>query len=165
GISDPLRTTVGDAVRRCRASGVRVLMITGDHPTTARTIAAEAGLLDPGEESNGAVLTGTELSGLANGELDRRLGRGRVGARATPLDKLRIVEGLSRLGHTVAVTGDGVNDAPALRLSDVGVAMGQSGTEVARQAADVVLADDEFSTLVEAVVEGRGFWRNIRGAL
>jgi magnesium-transporting ATPase (P-type) len=86
-------------------------------------------------------------------------------ARATPLDKVRIIEGLQRLGHTVAMTGDGINDAPALRLADVGVAMGRGGTEVARQAADVVLSDDNFSTLVETFVEGRSFWRNIRRAL
>jgi magnesium-transporting ATPase (P-type) len=111
------------------------------------------------------VLTGPEILGLPNGELDERLEHATVIARATPLDKLRIIEGLQRHGHTVAMTGDGVNDAPALRLGDVGVAMGRSGTEVARQVADVVLADDDFSTLVEALVEGRSYWRNIRRAL
>jgi hypothetical protein len=161
GIADPLRATVPAAVRRCREAGVRVLMITGDHPATARAIAQEAGLLDQGDE----VLSGDELGDLPDEELDRRLARARVIARAAPLDKLRIIEGLRRLGHTVAMTGDGVNDAPALRLADVGVAMGRGGTEVARQAAGVVLADDDFATLVEALVEGRGFWRNMRRAL
>jgi magnesium-transporting ATPase (P-type) len=136
-------------------------MITGDHPATSRAIAREAGLLD----GEGAVLTGAELGALDDDELAQRLEQVTVIARATPLDKLRIIEGLRRQGHTVAMTGDGVNDAPALRLADVGVAMGRGGTEVARQAADIVLADDDFSTLVEALVEGRGFWRNMRGAL
>jgi magnesium-transporting ATPase (P-type) len=159
GISDPLRPNVQEAVRRCREAGVRVIMLTGDHPATARTIAREAGLLDGAE---GEILTATELAELHNGDLDRRLERAVVVARATPLDKLRIIESLRRRGHTVAMTGDGVNDAPALRLADVGVAMGRAGTEVARQAADVVLADDDFATLVEALVEGRGFWQNMR---
>jgi calcium-translocating P-type ATPase len=161
GISDPLRPTVPAAVGRCREAGVRVIMITGDHPATARAIGREAGLLEADEE----LLIGTELADLANGELDRRLAKATVVARATPLDKLRIIESLQRLGHTVAMTGDGVNDAPALRLADVGVAMGRGGTEVARQAADVVLADDDFATLVETFVEGRGFWGNMRRAL
>ena len=161
GISDPLRPTVHDAIRRCQAAGVRVVMITGDHPATARAIAREAGLLQAG----GEVVTGPELTELQNGELDARLAKVAVVARATPLDKVRIVEGLRRLGHTVAMTGDGVNDAPALRLADVGVAMGRTGTEVARQASDLVLADDDFSTLVEGFVEGRGFWRNMRSGL
>src|SRR6266566_288620 len=161
GISDPLRPTVQAAVLRCHEAGVRVIMITGDHPATARTIAREAGLLNNG----GEVLTATEIAELHNSELDERLEHAVVIARATPLDKLRIIESLQRRGHAVAMTGDGVNDAPALRLADVGVAMGQSGTEVARQTADVGIADDDFSTLVEGFVEGRSFWRNIRRAL
>jgi len=161
GISDPLRPEVAAAVRRCHDAGVRVVMLTGDHPATARAIAGEAGLLTGDSE----IVTGADIAELDNGELDRRLERVTVIARVTPLDKLRIVESLQRRGHTVAMTGDGVNDGPALRLADVGVAMGQNGTEVARQAADVVLADDDFATLVEALVEGRSFWRNIRRAL
>jgi calcium-translocating P-type ATPase len=161
GISDPLRPTVPAAVRRCREAGVRVIMITGDHPATARRIAADAGLPVPDD----GLITGAELTELSNGDLDRRLRQVTVIARATPLDKLRIIEGLQRIGHAVAMTGDGVNDAPALRLADVGVAMGRGGTEVARQAAAVVLADDDFATLVEALVEGRGFWRNMRRSL
>ncbi len=157
GISDPLRIGVQQAVDRCHQAGVRVIMLTGDHPATARTIAREAGLL---AEANG-VLIGGELSTLDDNELDRRMERTTVVARATPIDKLRIVESLRRLGHTVAMTGDGVNDAPALRLAEAGVAMGH-GTEVARQAADIVLLDEDFATLVEALVEGRGFWQNIR---
>ena len=161
GISDPLRPDVPAAVRRCQEAGIRVLMLTGDSPATARAIAGQAGLLDGG----GDVLTGADIADLYNGELDARLEGVAVLARVTPLDKLRIVESLQRHGHVVAMTGDGVNDAPALRLADVGVAMGRGGTEVARQAADVVLADDDFATLVEALVEGRSFWRNIRRAL
>ncbi|MGI9090948.1 MAG: HAD-IC family P-type ATPase [Gemmatimonadaceae bacterium] len=161
GISDPLRAGVPGAIQRCHEAGVRVIMITGDHPATALAIAREAGI--PGDHSN--VLTGAEIAGLQSGDLDDRLERVTIVARAMPVDKLRIIESLQRRGHTVAMTGDGVNDAPALRLADVGVAMGRSGTEVARSAADVVLADDNFSTLVEAFVEGRTFWRNIRRAL
>jgi cation-transporting ATPase I len=161
GISDPLRPDVPAAVRRCQEAGIRVIMLTGDSPATARAIAREAGLLAGG----GDVLTGADIADLYNGDLDARLERAAVLARVTPLDKLRIVESLQRHGHVVAMTGDGVNDAPALRLADVGVAMGRGGTEVARQAADVVLADDDFATLVEALVEGRSFWRNIRRAL
>ncbi|MBW3656593.1 MAG: HAD-IC family P-type ATPase, partial [Gemmatimonadetes bacterium] len=161
GISDPLRQGVPEAVRRCHDAGVRVMMITGDHPATARAIASDAGL--PCDDDQ--VLTGAEIAGLPDSELDARLERATVIARATPLDKLRIVESLQRRGHIVAMTGDGVNDAPALRLANVGVAMGRGGTEVARQTADVVLTDDNFSTLVEALVEGRSFWRNIRRAL
>ncbi len=161
GISDPLRPGVPRAIERCRQAGVRVVMLTGDHPLTAIAIAQEAGLA-PGE---GNVLTGAEISSLDDAELDCRLRDASVIARITPLDKLRIVERLQAAGHTVAMTGDGVNDAPALRLADVGVAMGLHGTEVAREASDVVLADDDFSTLVETLVEGRNFWRNLRRAL
>jgi magnesium-transporting ATPase (P-type) len=162
GISDPLRTTVGEAVRRCQAAGVRILILTGDHPSTARAIAGEAGVLTPGRD---AVVRADDLAGLADAELAGRLEGVAVVARARPLDKLRIIEGLQRHGHVVAMTGDGVNDAPSLRLADVGVAMGRTGTEVARQASDLVLTDDDFATLVEALVEGRGFWRNMRNAL
>ncbi len=161
GLSDPLRDTVRTAVNRCHDAGVRVIMITGDHPSTARAIAYEAGLLN----GQGEVLTASDIAELQNGALEQRLERAVVIARATPLDKLRIIESLQRRGHTVAMTGDGVNDAPALRLADVGVAMGSGSTEVARQTADVVIADDDFSTLVEAFVEGRSFWRNIRRSL
>jgi cation-transporting ATPase I len=162
GISDPLRPGVAGAVRRSHEAGVRMIMLTGDHPATARAIAHEAGL-PLGE--NDEFLSGEEIAELDNGELDERLEHASIISRITPLDKLRIVESLQRRGHVVAMTGDGVNDAPALRLADVGIAMGRDGTEVARQASDVVLADDDFSTLVETLVEGRSFWRNIRRAL
>jgi cation-transporting P-type ATPase I len=161
GISDPLREGVAAAVARCQQAGVRVIVLTGDHPATAQAVAEQAGL----EVTARNVLTGTEISALDDGELDRRLREASVVARITPLDKLRIVERLQSQRHTVAMTGDGVNDAPALRLADVGVAMGLHGTEVARQASDVVLADDDFATLVETLVEGRSFWRNLRRSL
>jgi calcium-translocating P-type ATPase len=161
GIADPLRPGVRGAVRRCHASGVRVMMLTGDHSETALAIAREAGLANGREP----VLTGPEIAELEPEELDRRLDEATVVARITPIDKLRIVESLQRRGHTVAMTGDGVNDAPALRLADVGVAMGRHGTEVARQAADMILTEDDFSVLTEALVEGRSFWRNLRRAL
>jgi magnesium-transporting ATPase (P-type) len=162
GISDPLRPAVPAAVERCLAAGIRVLVLTGDHPVTARAIATEAGLLGPGHT---AILRAADLADLSMEETARRLDGVAVVARATPLDKLRIIEGLRELGHTVAMTGDGVNDAPSLRLADVGVAMGRVGTEVARQAADVVMVDDDFASLVESLVEGRGFWRNMRAGL
>jgi cation-transporting P-type ATPase I len=161
GIADPLRAGVEEAVNRCRDAGIRLIMLTGDHPATARAIAVDAGL----SAGDADVLTGGEVEQLDDRELDDRLERASVIARITPLDKVRIVESLQRRGHTVAMTGDGVNDAPALRLADVGVAMGREGTEVARQAGDVVLADDDFATLAEALVEGRGFWQNMRRAL
>ena len=161
GISDPLRPHVRAAVRRCRDAHVRVIMLTGDHAATARSAAREAGVVINSEN----VLTGTEINDLDDERLTARLREATVIARISPLDKVRIVELLQRDGHVVAMTGDGVNDAPALRLADVGVAMGDHGTEVARQAADLVLADDDFATLVEALVEGRGFWRNLRRAL
>jgi calcium-translocating P-type ATPase len=161
-ISDPLRPSVPEAVHRCQAAGIRVIMLTGDHPATAQSIAREAGLLVTGHDK---VLRAADLAELSPAELDESLDGVAVIARAAPLDKLRIIESLRRRGHIVAMTGDGVNDAPSLRLADVGVAMGRSGTEVARQASDLVLMDDDFATLVEALVEGRGFWRNMRTAL
>jgi len=161
GISDPLREGVPAAVARCQEAGVRVIMLTGDHPATARAVAEQAGL----DIAPQCLLTGAEISRLDDRELDRRLEDASVIARINPLDKLRIVERLQARGHTVAMTGDGVNDAPALRLAAVGVAMGQQGTEVARQASDVVLADDDFATLVETLVEGRSFWVNLRRSL
>jgi calcium-translocating P-type ATPase len=161
GISDPIKPGIRAAVERCAEAGVRVIMLTGDHPATARSIARQAGLAVDGE----AVLLATQLAELDDKSLQRRLEHTAVIARTTPLDKVRIVRALQRGGHVVAMTGDGVNDAPALRLADVGVAMGRRGTDVAREAADVVLSDDDFSTLAEALVEGRAFWQNMRRAL
>lgn len=161
GISDPLREGAPEAVARCRAAGIRMIMLTGDHPATATRIAGELGL----PLGDGAIPTGEQIEDVTDGELGEMLDRTSVVARITPIDKLRIVECLQRAGHTVAMTGDGVNDAPALRLADVGVAMGAGGTEVARQAADLVLADDRFETLTDALLEGRSLWQNLHEAL
>jgi cation-transporting ATPase I len=162
GLSDPMRPRVPAAVGRCQAAGIRVLMITGDHIGTARAIGRQAGLF---RQERDEAVTAAELRELPAADLDQRLGQVAIVARATPVDKVRVIESLRRRGHTVAMTGDGVNDAPALRLADVGVAMGRSGTEAAQQAADVVLGDDEFAHLAEALVEGRSLWRNMRHAL
>jgi magnesium-transporting ATPase (P-type) len=160
GISDTLRAGVAEAVRRCRSAGIRLIMLTGDHPATARAVAREIGLLD-----DGRVLTGFDIEHLSEEELADALEGASVVARIPPLEKLRIVEALRRRGHVVAMTGDGVNDGPALRLADVGVAMGRDGTEVARQAGDLVLGDDDFAVLVETLIEGRNFWANLRRSL
>jgi calcium-translocating P-type ATPase len=161
-MTDPLRASAPGAVARCQQAGIRVLMLTGDHLGTARTIGRQSGLFTA---QFGEALTAAELHDLSVAELDQRLERVAIVARASPVDKVRIIESLRRRGHIVAMTGDGVNDAPAVRLADVGVAMGRTGTEAARQAADVVLVDDDFAHLAEALVEGRSFWRNMRHAL
>ncbi len=157
GIADALRPGVPDAIRRCHEAGVRVLMITGDHPATAEAIAREAGLpVGPGRILNASLLRELDDPTLAD-----ELAQASVVARATPLDKLRIVQLLRAHGDVVAMTGDGVNDAPAQRLADVGIAMGW-GTAVAREAADLILVEDDFAVIVDALVQGRSFWRNMR---
>ncbi|MDP3967816.1 MAG: cation-transporting P-type ATPase [Nocardioides sp.] len=158
-LEDPPRPDVIESVAACRRAGIGLAMITGDHPETARTIAVEVGLFLPG----GAVLDGASLPS-DDAHLARLLDRpeGAVVARATPAAKLRIARALQGHGHVVAMTGDGVNDAPALRAADVGVAMGASGSDVAREAADLVLLDDHFATIVGAVELGRATFENIR---
>jgi Ca2+-transporting ATPase len=156
GLQDPLRPTAADSIRRARDAGLAVAILTGDHAMTASAIARSLEL----DES--APLTGTELALLDDRELGESTRRHSVFARVTPADKLRLVEALQRAGHVVAVTGDGINDTPALRRADVGVAMGHSGTEAAREAAEVVLTDDDFSTIVAAIGEGRRIADNIR---
>jgi magnesium-transporting ATPase (P-type) len=160
GMIDPPRAEAKPSIEKCRRAGIRVIMITGDQKSTAIAVAREVGLLD-GVGPQG-VYTETEVAGLDDAAFDRVLDDAAVFARVTPLTKLRIVERLTKQGKTVAMTGDGVNDAPALKRAAVGVAMGQSGTDVARQVADVVLADDNFSSIVSAVEEGRTVYRNIK---
>jgi P-type Ca2+ transporter type 2C len=158
GMIDPPRVGVKEAVRQSLEAQVGVVMITGDHKLTAMAIAKELGLW-----SEGAIaLTGTELEALSDKDLHTRIDSVRVFARVTAEQKLRIVRAFKACGHVVAMTGDGVNDAPALREAHIGVAMGKDGTDVARQAADMVLADDNFATIVDAVREGRAIWRNIQ---
>jgi Ca2+-transporting ATPase len=158
GMIDPPREGVKEAVRASVEAQVTVVMITGDHKLTAVAIAKELGLW-----SEGAIaLTGQELEKLTDAELQTRIDSVRVFARVTAEQKLRIVRAFKARGHVVAMTGDGVNDAPALREAHIGVAMGRDGTDVARQAADMVLADDNFATIVDAVREGRAIWRNIQ---
>lgn len=158
GLIDPLRREVPDAVARCRAAGVEVRMITGDHPETALAIARQ---LNPDDPPTRAV-TGAELAALSGPELDRRILEADVYARVEPGQKTMIVNVLQAHGHFVAVTGDGVNDAPALRAAHVGVSMGASGTDVARAAAELILTDDNFASIVAGIEEGRTAYANIR---
>ena len=159
GMADPPRPGVREAIAQCRSAGIDVTMITGDHPVTARSIAQRLGLA-----GEGPPLTGAELDQLDDEALAARLRETSVAARVSPQHKLRIVKVLQGQGHVVAVTGDGVNDAPALKAASIGVAMGQSGTEVAREAADLVLTDDNFVTIVRAVEQGRVTFAAIRKA-
>ncbi|MEN8706759.1 MAG: HAD-IC family P-type ATPase [Nocardioides marinisabuli] len=157
---DPPRDTAAAAVRSCREAGIEVKMITGDHAGTAVSVARQVGLLD-GDGDGDAVLSGAEVEALDDGLVGEAVERASVFARVSPGQKLRIVEALQARRHVVAMTGDGVNDAPALKRADVGVAMGRSGTEVAKDAGDVVLTDDDFATIEAAVEEGRGVFDNI----
>ena len=160
GFEDPPRPEVPAAVERCREAGIRIIMVTGDHPATALAVAREIGLVTTLAPR---VLGGDELRRMSDTELQLALDSPEIlCARVTAEQKLRIVTALQRKGHIVAVTGDGVNDAPALRAADIGVAMGISGTDVAREAADIVLLDDNFASIVRAVEEGRAIFENIR---
>ena len=161
GLLDPPRPEAQDAVERCRRAGIRVLMVTGDHPDTALAVAREVGLVAAGGPWP-PVLTGSELNALQDEELLARLDSVRIFARVSPEHKLRLVHLLKRRGEVVAMTGDGVNDAPALKRADIGVAMGLSGTEVTKETAALILADDNFATLVAAVEEGRAIYDNIK---
>lgn len=156
GLSDPLRASAAASIAAARAGGLAVLTLTGDHPVTAAAIAREL------ELPNADPLTGADVDALSSEELTKALRSRSVFARVTPAHKLRLVEVLQRDGEVVAVTGDGINDTPALRRGDVGVAMGRSGTEAAREAADVVLTDDDFATILAAIREGRRIADNVR---
>jgi magnesium-transporting ATPase (P-type) len=157
-MDDPPREGVDESISRCREAGIHVVMVTGDHATTARAIAARVGL----DERDAPVLTGSEIDELDDAALARRVAHTSVVARATPSDKLRVVRAAQASGFDVAVTGDGVNDAPALRQANLGVAMGHSGSDVAREAADLVITDDDFSSIVAGVREGRVAYDNVR---
>ena len=158
GMFDPPRAEVIPAIAAAQRAGIRIVMITGDSPTTAAAIARDVGILAEGDET----VTGEELDAMSDLELSDRMPRLAVFARVTPLHKLRIVNALSARGEITAMTGDGVNDAPALKRANIGIAMGISGTEVAKEAADMVLTDDNFATIVRAVEEGRVIYGNLR---
>ncbi|WP_207922979.1 cation-translocating P-type ATPase [Plasticicumulans lactativorans] len=160
GLEDPPRPDVAEAVTRCHAAGVRVIMVTGDHPHTALAIAREIGLV---RGRRPTVLRGTDIARCTPAQLQQALAPAEVVcARVTAEQKLLVVEALQRRGEVVAVTGDGVNDAPALKRADIGIAMGRTGTDVAKEAADLVLLDDHFASIVNAIEEGRAVYENIR---
>jgi P-type Ca2+ transporter type 2C len=160
GMLDPPREAVAAAVTACHGAGVRILMITGDYGITAESIARRVGLVAPGQQVR--IVNGDELDRLDEASLQQVVAGPVIFARATPAQKLRIVTALQANGEIVAVTGDGVNDAPALKRADIGVAMGASGTDVAREAADIVLLDDDFASIVAAIEEGRAVYDNVR---
>lgn len=158
GMKDALRTEVKESVERVHAAGMKVVMITGDHRVTARAVAEEAGIYREGD----SVLSGEEIDKMSDAELSEKLSAVTVFARVTPAHKLRIIEGYKARGEVVAMTGDGINDAPSLMAADLGVAMGKIGTEVAKEAADIVLLDDNFGSIVSTAEEGRGIYKTIK---
>jgi Ca2+-transporting ATPase len=160
GFADPVRPGVPDAVRECYSAGIRVVMITGDYAETAVNIARQIGI-----SPSDACLSGVELEALSDEELKQRIGNVNIFARVIPEQKLRLVNALKAVGEIVAMTGDGVNDAPALKSAHIGIAMGGRGTDVARESADLVLTDDDFSSIVQAVKMGRRIFDNLKKAM
>ena len=158
GMMDPPREEAVEAVRVCRQVAIKPIMITGDHKLTAVAVAKELGIHREGD----LVFTGEDLSKIDDNEFDRVVDKVTVYARVSPLDKLKIVKAWKNRGDVVAMTGDGVNDAPALKHADIGIAMGITGTEVAKEASDIVLSDDNFATIVRAIERGRWIYDNIK---
>lgn len=158
--ADPVRASAQQAVDNLRRAGVKIMMVTGDHPSTAESIAAELGFDQPGN-----VITGFQLDSMDDATLIQRLSDTSVFARVTPAQKVRVVRALEEAGHTVAMTGDGANDAPAMRRASVGIAVGESSTAAARHAADVVVVDGRIETIVQAILEGRSLWASVRDAV
>ena len=158
GMKDALRPEVADAMKKATSAGIRVIMITGDHSITAQAIAKEAGIWHEGDK----ILTGLDIDAFSDIELSKKLVKTSVFARVTPEHKLRIIKAYKSREEIIAMTGDGVNDAPSLVAADLGVAMGKIGTEVAKEASDIVLLDDNFGSIISAVEEGRSIYKTIK---